>query len=216
MKSLNVVIVDYGLGNLYSVKRALEVCGAGKVLITDDPKQIQFATHVVLPGVGAFADGVRGLMDRGMDCALKEFVEADGKLLGICLGMQLLATSSEEFGLCNGLDLIPGRVIPIPINGVEGHPLKIPFVGWSNLYKPEGISWHNSILEPLKKRESVYLVHSFYYSPLNQENLLATYIYGGVQITAAIIKGNITGLQFHPEKSGPVGLRIVSKFLAGP
>ncbi len=213
MKNIGVTIVDYGVGNLYSVQRALEVCGASDICISSDPAEILIADRVVLPGVGAFADGMRGLRERGLDSAIREFAKSGRPLMGICLGMQLFATKSDEFGEHTGLDLIPGKVNAIPPKGVEGEHLKIPNVGWSTLDQPAHICWEKTVLRALTREQSVYLVHSFHFKPDSQNNVLATYQYGGNNITAAIVEGNIIGLQFHPEKSGEVGLTILSQYL---
>jgi glutamine amidotransferase len=213
MNNNTVVIVDYGVGNLYSVKRALEVCGANDIRISCNPTEIKSARRVVLPGVGAFADGIKGLQERGLDHALREFAETGRPLLGICLGMQLLATYSNEFGVHLGLNLIPGKVIPIPVIDTEGLPLKAPYIGWSTLVNPYQSQWGKSMLAGLTNNQFVYLVHSFQFKPDHQDDILATFQYGGHEITAAVKRGSITGVQFHPEKSGKVGLSIISEFL---
>lgn len=213
MNSGKIAIIDYGVGNLYSVQRALEVCGANNICICSNPDEVREAHRVILPGVGAFADGMKGLCERGLDSALRDFADSGRPLLGICLGMQLLATSSEEFGEHAGLNLIPGKVKAIPTAGVDGMPLKIPYIGWSPLNCPISASWDGSLIGSVKEDECVYLVHSFCFDPSITADLLATYQYGGFNITAAIAKNNITGLQFHPEKSGRVGLSILSRFL---
>jgi len=213
MTATKVTIIDYGAGNLYSVQRAFEVCGATDICVSSDPYTIRNADRLVLPGVGAFADGMRGLRDRRLDQAICEFANSGRPLLGICLGMQMLATTSEEFGEHAGLNLIPGRVSSIPSEDIDGFGLKIPFIGWSHLDCPPDIRWDESILKSLSGRQAVYLVHSFKFTPDSQNNILGTYQYGGHNITAAIIKDNITGLQFHPEKSGKIGLNIISDFI---
>ncbi|RKQ58708.1 glutamine amidotransferase [Vogesella indigofera] len=213
MKTTRVTIVDYGIGNLYSVKRAFEVCGTASICISNDPAEILAADRVVLPGVGAFADGMRGLQERGLDQAIREFAASGRPLLGICLGMQLFATTSMEFGNHAGLNLIPGQVHAIPAASRDGTALKIPFIGWSPLQQPTHANWDESVLASLAQQQSIYLVHSFHYTPDKQSHTLATYQYGGHDIIAAIKKDNITGLQFHPEKSGKVGLAILSAYL---
>lgn len=213
MTGSKIVIVDYGVGNLYSVQRALEVCGASDICISSDPTEVLIADRVILPGVGAFADGILGLRERGLDVAIREFANSKRPLLGICLGMQIFATMSEEFGEHTGLGLIPGMVRAIPSVDIIGFPLKIPFVGWSSLDRPDRVHWKGTVLGQMTSEQSVYLVHSFHFVPVSQSNLLATYQYGGHNITAAIVKENIIGLQFHPEKSGEVGLSVLSKFL---
>lgn len=213
MKSTTVAIVDYGVGNLYSVQRAFEVCGASNISLSGNPSEILACDRVVLPGVGAFADGMRGLRERGLDQAIREFAISGRPLLGICLGMQLFATTSKEFGEHSGLNLVPGQVDAIPSEHKDGGLLKTPYIGWSSLECPAHADWQGTVLNSLTQEESIYLVHSFHFIPEDRGNILATYRYGGHSITAAIKKDNITGLQFHPEKSGQVGLRIINDFL---
>lgn len=213
MKASKVTVLDYGVGNLYSVQRAFEVCGASDICISSDPDEIRNADRLVLPGVGAFGDGMRGLRDRGLDQAICEFANSGRPLLGICLGMQMLATTSEEFGEHAGLNLIPGRVSPIPSKDFDGISLKTPFIGWSHLNCPPDVNWEGGVLESISGKQAVYLVHSFQFTPDSQGNMLGTYQYGGHDVTAAVFKDNIVGLQFHPEKSGKIGLRILSNFL---
>lgn len=211
MSTASVTIVDYGLGNLFSVERALQSRGAD-VRISSAPEDIGNATRVVLPGVGAFADGMRGLRERNLIEPLRRYARTGRPLLGICLGMQMLATVSEEFGEHEGLDLIPGRVRAIPATTVEGRPHKIPHIGW-NALRPAAAPLVGSILEDTPPESAVYLAHSFHVIPGSSQHLLATCGYGGHAITAAIRSGGIFGCQFHPEKSGPTGLQMLSAFL---
>ena len=208
-----VVVVDYGVGNLYSVQRALEVSGAEEILLSSDPKDISQAEGLVLPGVGAFADGMRGLRERGLLEPIKAYAQSGRPLLGICLGMQMLATASEEFGRHEGLGLIPGEVVAIPDRSVDDQPLKVPFIGWATISPGQARANEGSLLQAHTARAAVYLVHSFQVLPTDPEHLLATYGFGGRRITAAIRSKNITGLQFHPEKSGGVGLEIMRRFV---
>lgn len=213
MRAVDVAIIDYGLGNLLSVRRALEHCGA-TVEITAEPEVILNASRVVLPGVGAFANGMKALHQHGLDKVVRQVAIKNTPLLAICLGMQMLLDESEEFGLTPGLGLIPGSVIPIPAIRVDGTPQKIPHIGWSALVPPSrGDKWCSKYLELLKPGEEVYFVHSFMAAPLHSEHLIAESIYGGVSIPAVIGYKNIIGCQFHPEKSGDVGLKILRKFI---
>jgi glutamine amidotransferase len=213
MTASKVTVLDCGVGNLYSVQRAFEVCGASDICVSSDPDEIRNADRLVLPGVGAFADGMRSLRDHMLDQAICEFANSGRPLLGICLGMQMLGTISEEFGSHAGLNLIPGRVTPIPSKAVDGTDLKTPFIGWSHLDCPPNVHWEDGIFESLYGKQAVYLVHSFQFIPDSQNNVLGTYQYGGNNVTAAVLKDNILGLQFHPEKSGKIGLNIISSFL---
>lgn len=213
--SVDVAIVDYGIGNLFSVRRAFEHCGAS-VVVSDDPQVLLTAPRLVLPGVGAFADGMRGLIERGLDKVVPEFTDSGKPFLGICLGMQMLASVSEEFGEYKGLSIIPSRVLPIPKTTVSGKPHKIPHIGWTGLERPGWLSgWQGSILEGLIPGDAVYLVHSFAVQTDDDAHRLADCNYNGRVISAVIRKGNVYGTQFHPEKSGLVGLSIIRNFLAG-
>ncbi len=154
-----------------------------------------------------------GLVENGLDQAVKAFAATGRPLLGICLGMQMFASQSVEFGLHRGLDLIPGKVVALPSGGpINGR--KVPFVGWASLLPNRGEVFASTPLQGLSGDDAVYLVHSFHFQPDSQADLLATYEYQGAVITAAVARDNIFGCQFHPEKSGPVGLRILAKFLA--
>lgn len=207
-----VTVVDYGVGNIQSVRRALECCNAS-VLVSSRPEDIVKADRIVLPGVGAFADGMQGLASRGLVEAVKEFALSGGNLLGICLGMQMLSTFSEEFGEHAGLGLIPGRVTAVPAKTVDGKLHKVPHIGWNELNASEETRWKGTPLENTAMGTSVYLVHSFHMVPDDPQRVLAACTYGGHHITAAVEFRNIFGMQFHPEKSGKEGLRILSTFL---
>ena len=209
-----VVVIDYGIGNLYSVKRALEYCGAD-VILTDDAEAILNSHRVILPGVGAFKNGMNELLNRGLVPVLQEYARSGNLMLGICLGMQMLVTSSEEFGHHMGLNIIPGHVVKIPNNGVNGMSHKIPHIGWTELIKTEQKKdWNNTIISQQKLSDSVYIVHSYAVTTDDPDYMLADCVYNGLKISAVINKGNVYGCQFHPEKSGRVGLEILRKFLS--
>ena len=209
-----VTVIDYGSGNLLSVARALEHCGAS-VLVSQDPADIESAERLVLPGVGAFADGMAHLRERALIEPIRRFATSGRPLLGICLGMQMLATVSEEFGEHAGLDLIRGRVLRIPRVTLDGRPQKTPHIGWADLLPADGIDWKGSLLDDTPAGTSVYLVHSYTVLPENPAHRLADCFHGGHRIAASIRNGNVIGCQFHPEKSGTAGLRILRGFLAG-
>lgn len=211
MRTPEITVVDYGVGNLLSVSRGLEHCGA-KVSMSSDPEFILKSKKVILPGVGAFPNGMRALIELGLDIAIKEVVKNGVPLLGICLGMQLLLDESEEFGITKGLEVIPGKVVPIPNKSVDGEIQKIPHIGWNTLIK-SGEDWQNTILQEVREDDAVYFVHSFMASPEKPEDRLADALYGGHKISAVIAKGNTTGCQFHPEKSGEVGFKILRNFV---
>lgn len=213
-KSPSVTIVDYGIGNLYSVQRALEHCGA-QVCFTSTPHGIESAERLVLPGVGAFEDGMKGLRERSLVEPLRRYAASGKPLLGICLGMQMLATVSEEFGVHEGLGIIPGRVLAVPATAVTGQRQKIPHIGWTALLRPRPDGdWRGSILESTPEGTAVYVVHSFTVVPANPANRLADCEYGGHRLCVALHKDKVFGTQFHPEKSGPAGLAILSRFLS--
>lgn len=214
MNQVKVVVVDYGVGNLYSVQRALECCGVRNVCVSSELDDVWSADKLILPGVGAFEDGMRGLSEKNLIKPIREYAASGKPLLGICLGMQLLATYSEEFGRHDGLGLIPGKAVPIPRETKSGSKLRIPHIGWATLQKPNLDAWFNSPLKDLGEDDAVYLVHSFHVIPDLESNVLATYDYHGEYITAAIRSRNVFGYQFHPEKSGPVGLSLLANFLS--
>ena len=208
-----VTIIDYGIGNILSVRRAFEYWGA-EVVITDSPQRIENAERLVLPGVGAFADGMTGLRDRNLVKPIQKFASKNRPFLGICLGMQMMMEIGEEFGRYEGLGLIPGIVSKIPDTGVDGCTHKIPHIGWNGLSIPSVKSdWSKTILNGIQSGSSVYFVHSFTAVPENEKNRLADCYYNGRIISAAIQSDNLYGCQFHPEKSGQVGLSIINNFL---
>jgi len=207
-----VVIIDYGVGNLLSVQRAVEECGA-EAVTSSDPDVIARADRVILPGVGAFANGMKALESLGLDAVIKA-VAADGiPLLGICLGMQLLFDESEEHGMTKGLGIIPGRVVRVPNVSPDGLPLKIPHIGWNSLVVSEGATWNGTILQNSTSGDAVYFVHSFMAEPRDPAMRHADCLYGGNRITAVIGDGNVVGCQFHPEKSGEIGLQLIKSFV---
>lgn len=213
MNSPDVTIIDYGVGNLLSVQRGLEYWGA-KVTLSSDAREILESERVVLPGVGAFPKAMEALNSRKLVSVIQEFAKSDKPLLAICLGMQLLMDESEEYGLTSGLGLIPGRVVPVPNTDLEGKTLKIPHIGWSDLKTSNAkIDWSGTVLENNQEGDAVYFVHSFMAQPSDPENLIAYVEYGDERIAALILKNKITGCQFHPEKSGEVGLKILKKFV---
>ena len=211
MTAPRVSVIDYGVGNLYSVCRALEHCGATVALVST-AAEVLAADRLLLPGVGAFADGMSGLQARELVEPIRRFAGTGKPLLGICLGMQMLASVSEEFGRHEGLGLIPGRVVPVPETTVAGLRQKIPHIGWSSLRPPAGRRWSGSILGDTPEGTDTYLVHSFHFVPDQASDVLAVCDYGGHPVTAAVQRANISGVQFHPEKSAAAGLRLLSRF----
>lgn len=200
-----VTVVDYGLGNLHSVIKALTHLGA-QVAVAEDGAGLAGATLVLLPGVGAFADGMAGLERRGHVAALRAHAAAGRPLAGICLGAQLLLDASDEFGDHAGLGIIPGRVVRIPSAGV-----KVPHVGWNRL-EPAG-PWTGTPLAGTAPGAWGYFVHSFHMVPRDAADVLAVTRHGPHVITAAVRRGACIGFQYHPEKSGQAGLAQLGAFL---
>ena len=198
-----IAIVDYGVGNLFSLRSSLKSIGA-EAVITSDRNIIGIAEKLILPGVGAFGDAVRKLRDSGLDVLLKEQAAKGKEILGICLGMQLLFEKSMEYGEHEGLGLLKGSVIPM--EGTIPAGLKIPHIGWNGLH----FTRDSRLFRYIEENDCVYFVHSYYAADCG-ESLIAPAEYGR-EITAAVEKGNVKGCQFHPEKSGRVGLNILRAF----
>lgn len=214
MSPPEVTVIDYGVGNLLSVQRGLEHCGA-RVILTSDPQQILAAKRVVLPGVGAFGNAMQALEQLGLVSVIREIAQCKTPLLGICLGMQLLLEESEEFGVTPGLGLISGRVIPVPDRTLSGETQKIPHIGWNALHPSQtSMGWRETLLRDNRPGDAAYFVHSFMAVPLNPAHRIADCLYGDHRIAATIGRDKITGCQFHPEKSGEVGLKILRRFLS--
>lgn len=207
-----VTVIDYGMGNLLSVIRALEHVGASAEL-SSDPQKIESAERLLLPGVGAFGDGMSALCERGLDTAIQVAATAGTPLLGICLGAQMLFDSSEEFGQHQGLGLIPGAVCAIPKHDHQGTPLKVPHMGWADLQPANQAHFDVPLLSDTEVGSSVYFVHSYQAQPHDPSHRAAVCDYAGNPLTAMVHRDNIYGCQFHPEKSGPVGLTILHHFM---
>lgn len=209
-----VGIVDYGVGNLYSVAQALEHVGAG-VRLVSTAEELRQVDLLLLPGVGSFEAGMRGLRERSLVVPIVDYVHTGKPFLGICLGMQLMFEVSEEFGEHAGLGLIPGRVTAIPPFGHDQRPHKIPHIGWNGLTLPgDRENWQGTILQGLSPGVSAYFVHSYTAVPSNPNHRLADCDYDGCCISAAVQADNVYGCQFHPEKSGDSGLGILRNFVS--
>ncbi len=199
-----IAIVDYGVGNLFSLNSSFHAIGV-EVVVTSDPETIRCSDRIVLPGVGAFSDAAKKLSQSGLDQVIVEETKKGKPLLGICLGMQMLFEKSFEYGEHEGLGLIPGSVRPIKDVIDEG--LKIPHIGWNPLH------WKGEkdiLFKYIEEGDCVYFVHS-YYATNCEPNVIATAEYSA-ELTAAVRNGNVWGAQFHPEKSGAVGLAILKAF----
>lgn len=198
-----IAVIDYGVGNLFSLTSSLKAIGA-EAVVTGDAEVIKKADKIILPGVGAFADAKRKLSETGLDKVICDEVARGKKIFGICLGMQMLFERSLEYGEHPGLGLLSGSVVPM--EGVIPSELKIPHIGWNALH----IEKEHPIFKYVKENDYVYFVHS-YFAKDCPDSLLASCEYGA-PLTAAVALGNISGTQFHPEKSGEVGLSILRAF----
>lgn len=200
-----VVIINSGVCNLDSIRRATEECG-GHPLVTDDPHVVENADRIILPGVGSFAAAMQAMNAKGLAAGLRNLL-ARRKIpfLGICLGMQLMATRSHEFGLTEGLDLIPGEIVPLKATQAGE---RIPHMGWNETHpRPEAALWRN-----LPDGTDFYFVHSYHYECATADILATCPSYGG--FTAAVRRDHLMGVQFHPEKSQKVGFQLLRNFLA--
>ncbi len=197
-----IAIINYGLGNLHSVHKAVKHVG-GEAIVTQDPQVIHNSDKVILPGVGAFADGINGLDSRELVNVVREVAASGIPLLGICLGMQLLFEESEERGHHLGLGLLPGKVVLFQQPGI-----KVPQIGWNQM----DVNKSSMLMHGLQKGDYVYFNHSYYCIPKVGADVLTTTEYG-VQFASSVERANIFGVQFHPEKSQKVGLQILKNFV---
>ena len=218
----NIVIIDYGLGNLFNVQRAIEALGNRSVVISDSQKEIIEADKIILPGVGAFKDGMNGLRQQGLVETISEFADSGRSVLGICLGMQLFMTESEEQGIHKGLNLIKGKVVRFREPDESGYGYKIPHIGWNSLkvpYSSDNLqsdisdAWADTFLNELNSKPFMYFVHSYIVVVDNSADCIATTDYGRDEFCSVVMKDNISGCQFHPERSGPAGLSILKNFI---
>jgi glutamine amidotransferase len=206
MANKKILIIDYKLGNLFSVNQALTNIGLD-VKITSEASEIESADAIVLPGVGAFSDAMKNLEELNLINPIKRFIDSGKPFLGICLGLQLLFYESEEFGYAKGLEIIKGKVKRFNIHNANGETKKIPQIAWNQIHELEGNSWKNTPLNAVKNGEFMYFVHSFYVEPDEQVALSHTN-YDGQNYVSSIQKNNIFACQFHPEKSAREGLKI--------
>lgn len=209
--SLPVTVLDYGIGNQLNVLRALEHCGASVKVVQKASAADLEAPRLVLPGVGAFGDGMAELRARGFDELVKRFAQTGRPFLGICVGMQVMFDASEEMGEHEGLGLLAGRVRAVPAAGTDGKPHRIPHIGWRPL--EPAAPWTGTILADVRPMERVYFVHSFAAEPAEDGVRLADVGYDGLSICAAVHRDNLYGCQFHPERSAGTGLNVLRRFL---
>lgn len=214
MKKCQVAIIDYGMGNLFSVQRACQEVGLGPV-ITSDKKVILDSAAAILPGVGAFGDAMSNLKKLGLVTPIKKFIESGKPFMGICLGMQLLMSQSQEFGNFKGLDIIKGSVVKFPNIHSGNQKTKVPQVGWNRILLPaqkkEGY-WSNSLLKDIAAGTFMYFVHSYYAIPLASGVILSVTNYEDTEYCSSLSYENIFACQFHPEKSASTGLKIYNNF----
>lgn len=214
-----IAIIDFGVGNLFSVKQACEYAGL-QAHITSARKDIQSADAVILPGVGAFGDAMAALRKLDLVELLRDMAASDTPLVGICLGVQLLMTESYEFGHHQGLGIISGPVVRFDNPREDGKILKVPQVGWNRIYRGKGNRaeaadpWAGTLLDGLAEGECMYFVHSFMVQPEDPAVILTTTRYGHIEFCSGLRTGNTFACQFHPERSGPQGLRIYRNLAA--
>ena len=205
----NVVIIDYQLGNLFSVKQACDTVGIN-AKISSENEDILNADALILPGVGAFIEAMNNLKELDLVTTIKEKVNAGTPIFGICLGLQLLFTESEEFGAGNGLDLIPGLIKRFP-EKLEERKIKVPHIAWNTIY-PAVQKWADTPLVALNPNEFMYFIHSYYVEPTLENCVLTKTNYDGVTFCSSILHKNIFATQFHPEKSADKGISIYRKW----
>lgn len=200
-----VVIIDYKLGNLFSVKQACDKVGMDAI-ISSDRSVILDADALILPGVGAFIQAMKNLGDLNLITAIKSKIKNGTPLFGICLGLQLLFTKSEEFGSGNGLDLISGLIKKFP-QKMDDKIIKVPHIAWNKIHKA-GKKFNDSSLKDIRNGEFMYFIHSYFVEPIDKSCIFTITNYDGIEFCSAIIKDNIFATQFHPEKSAKKGLSI--------
>lgn len=211
-----VVIVDYGMGNLFSVQRACAHAGLDARL-SSEKRDLLAAEGAILPGVGAFGSAMEALERLDLASPLRDFAASGRPLFGICLGLQLLMSESEEFGRHKGLDLVRGAVRRLPGTGPDGRRVKVPQVGWNRLTRPAGAApdaWQASPLRGIDERETFYFVHSYYVAPESPGTVLSLTDYAGHEYCSSLRAGNVFACQFHPEKSARTGLGIYRAWAA--
>jgi len=208
MSHSKTVIVDYGLGNLFSIRNAIDHLG-GDAEFSADPEVVRTADRVVLPGVGAFGEGMQQLKKRDLVPAINDFVSTGRPLIGICLGMQLLMSESEELGLHEGLGLVGGRVVQFELPSEQGDRYKIPHIGWNRVERVSDAD----ILHSVPDDFFMYFVHSYYVSLDDSADCLTVTDYGQNRFCSSLQHDNVIGFQGHPERSGEMGLSILTSFL---
>ena len=208
--SKRVVIIDYGLGNLFSIQQACEYVGYS-VEISSDPEKLLKADGLILPGVGAFGNAMESLVSKNMVSPIFEFVKTGRPFMGICLGMQLLFTESEEYGRHKGLNLLNGKIIKFPDFSMTNY--RVPQIQWNKIFPSTINSWDVTPFRNIRGGEYMYFVHSYFALPIDDSVILSLTKYANIEYPSAVIKENILGIQFHPEKSSYEGLKIYRDWL---
>lgn len=210
-----ISIIDYGMGNLFSVRQACEYAGM-KSVITADKSMIGSSDALILPGVGAFGNAMDCLRRLDLILPIKDFISSGKPFMGICLGLQLLMSESEEFGTHEGLDIVKGSVVKFPEKNTEGKMSKVPQVGWNRIFTgndPVRRDWEETPLSRIDDGEFMYFVHSYYVRPADKKLILSTTDYGGVKYCSGLLYKNVFAVQFHPEKSSLEGMKIYQDWL---
>jgi imidazole glycerol-phosphate synthase subunit HisH len=212
MNKPKVSIIDYGIGNLFSVKKACEFVGIAST-ITSDIKEIMSSDAIILPGVGAFGDAMESLHKFDLVSPIVDFANSGKPLMGVCLGLQLLLSESEELGRTKGLGIVDGTCKKFPLV-YDGSKIKVPQITWNSIYPPNRNKKFelNTPLEGINKGEYMYFIHSYYADLVREEEVLSKTNYGGIEYCSSIKKNNIFSFQFHPEKSGKEGLKIYQRY----
>lgn len=214
MKTKKVIIIDYGIGNVFSVIRAIERLGF-EAELTSDPSKILCASRVILPGVGAFGRAANKLRDAGLDYAIYDYVDTGKPFLGICVGMQLLLERGEEFGQHRGLGIIPGNVSRISTIVQTGRSSRVPLIGWTSVKEARYGAWEGTPFSPDASQNAFYFVHSYQAVVTDSTHCIAVHRHGDAEIVSAIRSENVLGVQFHPERSAETGQRFLFNFIAG-
>lgn len=205
---MKIAIIDYQLSNLFSVKHAFDYLKV-KSQITSDKTVLASSDAAVLPGVGAFGDAMNNLKQFNLIGTINEFIKKGKPFMGVCLGMQLIFSESEEFGIHQGLDIVKGKVIKF---AKESGKIKVPQIGWNKIFKSEN-SWDSSPLKNIRNGEFMYFVHSYYVVPKGLSVILSETVYEDIKYCSSILKNNVFATQFHPEKSGKEGIKIYKEWL---
>jgi len=212
MQLPNILIIDYNLGNIFSVQNACKYNGTNTI-VSNDKKDIESADAIILPGVGAFGDAMDNMRKLDLIEPIKDFIHSKKPFMGVCLGMQLLFTESEEFGNHKGLDIIKGQIKKFPTIGSSNNKIKVPQVGWNKLVNDKNTQWMNSPLSSINNDSFMYFVHSYFACPDDESVILSKTVYEDISYCSSILKDNIFATQFHPEKSAETGVNIYANWL---